>query len=105
MTFAFGGLLLSASTAVNQFGFLLTVSVLFDTFVIQSIVVPAVMSFADRGSWWPRRVPTENLITLDDDEFDDDDGEEGEELFHEEEQQTSPGSSPGSSSYIPPSVD
>ena len=46
-------------------------------FVVQAVVVPAVMSLASDGrrAWWPRRVPEgANLLTLDDDEFDDEPG-------------------------------
>lgn len=64
MALAFGGLLLCDSIAVNQMSWILTTSVLFDTFVVQMIAVPAIMSLADNLSWWPYPVPTENLISL-----------------------------------------
>mmetsp|Transcript_13843 Transcript_13843/g.15778 ORF Transcript_13843/g.15778 Transcript_13843/m.15778 type:complete len:138 (+) Transcript_13843:3-416(+) len=64
MALAFGGLLLSSSLAVNQMSWLLTTSVLFDTFIVQMIAVPAIMSLADWLSWWPGKVPTGNLVTL-----------------------------------------
>lgn len=66
MASVFGGLVLSQEQAVDQFGYILCVSVLFDTFVVQSLLMPAIMSF---GSVWPRKVPMENLITIDDEEF------------------------------------
>ena len=64
MALAFGGLLLCDSIAVNQMSWILTTSVLFDTFVVQMIAVPAIMSLADNLSWWPYPVPKNNLISL-----------------------------------------
>ena len=57
MSIAFGGLLASNEVQLNQFGFLLTVSVLLDTFVIRTIFVPALMLKASRYNWWPRQMP------------------------------------------------
>eukprot|EP00754_Rhynchopus_humris_P023793 Rhum_TRINITY_DN14849_c0_g1::Rhum_TRINITY_DN14849_c0_g1_i2::g.119967::m.119967/K06994/K06994; putative drug exporter of the RND superfamily len=54
MSVAFGGLLASSETQLNQFGLLLTVSVLLDTFVIRTIFVPALMCKAASYNWWPR---------------------------------------------------
>ena len=70
MAAVFGGMLLSNQIAVNQFGFLLCFSVIFDTFVVQSMLMPAILSlnFA-KYAWFPRKLPEENLITLSDDEF------------------------------------
>jgi len=64
MALAFGGLLIADTMCVNQMSFLLTSNVLFDTFVVQSVVVPCIMSFADGISWWPGKVPASNLVTL-----------------------------------------
>ena len=57
MSIAFGGMLASTETQLNQFGFLLTVSVLLDTFVIRTVFVPALMLKASRYNWWPRKMP------------------------------------------------
>ena len=57
MSVAFGGLLASSETQLNQFGLLLTVSVLLDTFVIRTIFVPALMCKAASYNWWPRAMP------------------------------------------------
>ena len=57
MCVAFGGLLASTETMLNQFGFVLTVSVFLDTFVIRTILVPALMIKASRWNWWPRTMP------------------------------------------------
>jgi uncharacterized membrane protein YdfJ with MMPL/SSD domain len=44
MASVFSGLLLGSSTTVNQFGFLLCTSVLVDTFIVQSLLVPGEFS-------------------------------------------------------------
>eukprot|EP00299_Pterocystis_sp_00344_P018279 c9130_g1_i1.p1 GENE.c9130_g1_i1~~c9130_g1_i1.p1 ORF type:complete len:425 (-),score=125.40 c9130_g1_i1:60-1334(-) len=67
MSLAFATMLLMSAGAVIQTGWLLTSSVLLDTFVVRTIVVPAVMSLADGIGWWPRKVPQDNLM----DEFGD----------------------------------
>jgi len=69
MASVFGGLLLSDETAVDQFGFLMCTSVLIDTFVVQCFLIGPILSLGDRFSWWPTKMPEENLITMDDEEF------------------------------------
>lgn len=71
MAAAFSGLMLGDSTSMNQFGFLLCLSVLVDTFIVQTLLVPAIISFGDGFAWYPRKMPMEKLITLDDPEFKD----------------------------------
>eukprot|EP00996_Jenningsia_fusiforme_P005126 NODE_6036_length_613_cov_40.709220_g5632_i0.p2 GENE.NODE_6036_length_613_cov_40.709220_g5632_i0~~NODE_6036_length_613_cov_40.709220_g5632_i0.p2 ORF type:complete len:128 (-),score=18.99 NODE_6036_length_613_cov_40.709220_g5632_i0:142-525(-) len=44
MFIAFGGLLLSESRSLNQFGLLLCFSVLLDTFIIRCLLVPAMLT-------------------------------------------------------------
>jgi len=58
MAVAFGGLMLSSLKILDQFGFILTASVLLDTFVIRTIIVPILFSWTDKYSWWPRFLPT-----------------------------------------------
>jgi len=69
MAIVFAGLLTGDSLSVNEFGFLLCTSVLVDTFIVQTLLVPAIFSFGDSFLWWPRRLVSEGLITLDDAEF------------------------------------
>jgi len=57
MSLAFSGLCFSDKLLMQQFGVLLIVSVLFDTFVVRTILVPAMMLVAQRWNWWPRRMP------------------------------------------------
>lgn len=57
MAVAFGGLMFSSSPVLYQWSFLLTSAVLLDTFVIRSLVVPIVIGWTGKWSWWPRRLP------------------------------------------------
>ena len=57
MTIAFSGLLLSTEMILNQFGFMLCFAVLVDTFVVRTILVPSIMSLAERWNWWPSKLP------------------------------------------------
>ena len=42
---------------MTEFGFILTFAVLVDTFIIRTILVPAIMSIADKWNWWPGKKP------------------------------------------------
>ena len=55
MAIAFSGLLLSSTNVINQMGFMMVFSVIFDTFVIRTCVVPALMSILGDWNWWPSR--------------------------------------------------
>ncbi|KAJ9459257.1 putative transport protein MmpL12 [Diplonema papillatum] len=57
MAIAFSGLVLSEVLVLNQFGVLLCTSVLLDTFVIRTVLLPAVMLIAGKWNWWPRKMP------------------------------------------------
>jgi uncharacterized membrane protein YdfJ with MMPL/SSD domain len=57
MAIAFSGLMFSREMVLNQFGFMLCVAVLIDTFIIRTILVPAIMSLATRWNWWPAKKP------------------------------------------------
>ena len=69
MASVFGGILLSDEIAIDQFGFLMCFSVLVDTFVVQCFLIGPILSLGDRFSWWPRIMPMDNLITIEDEEF------------------------------------
>jgi len=64
MAIAFAGLLTSSTLVVNQISFILTLSVLVDSFIVQCIVMPCILSFADDWAWFPDKVPKHNLVTL-----------------------------------------
>ena len=51
MSLAFSGLLFSTKLLLNQMGLLLVTSVLLDTFVVRTILVPALMLAADGWNW------------------------------------------------------
>ena len=52
MTVAFGGLFASTELLLNQAAFLLVVSVLFDTFVVRTLLVPALFALSGARGWW-----------------------------------------------------
>lgn len=57
MALAFGGLMNSTETILNQTSFLLIFSVLLDTFVVRTLAVPALLGLTDTKSWWPKQMP------------------------------------------------
>jgi len=61
MAIAFGGMMFSQTDTLNQIAWILFSSVLFDTFVVRTILVPAVLTLGGPVNWWPRRVPKNNL--------------------------------------------
>ena len=65
MAISFCSLMIMNSPAVQQTGWILVTSVILDTLVVRSILVPCVMSFADKIGWWPRKVPYNNLKNAD----------------------------------------
>merc|ERR1719254_303167 len=67
MALAFAGLCFSDKLLMQQFGVLLITSVLFDTFVVRTILVPALMLIAEEWNWWPRRMPFVTNTTLEGD--------------------------------------
>ena len=47
---------------------MLCIAVLIDTFIIRTILVPAIMSLAEKWNWWPRKVPEPTKTEFDYDE-------------------------------------
>lgn len=68
MCFSFGGMMFSNVMMMVQFGFVATVAVLIDTFIIRTMVVPALMVLPpDRVVWFPRKFGVgENTRTVED---------------------------------------
>eukprot|EP00052_Salpingoeca_macrocollata_P014159 m.110734 g.110734 ORF g.110734 m.110734 type:complete len:873 (+) comp19202_c0_seq2:701-3319(+) len=64
MAVAFGGLLFSSETVLNQLSFFLTFAVLIDTLVIRTILVPALMTMLGRANWWPAHMPQQGEALL-----------------------------------------
>jgi len=65
MAIAFSGLLLSKLMVLNQFGFMLCIAVLIDTFIIRTILVPAIMALAEKWNWWPKKLPKPTKTDMD----------------------------------------
>ncbi|GAB5036761.1 Hypothetical protein NocV09_04800190 [Nannochloropsis oceanica] len=64
MAVAFSGLLFSSELILNQTAFLLVLSVLLDTFVVRTFLVPILMTWSGAKTWWPRGnlpAPTKDL--------------------------------------------
>ena len=57
MALAFCGLLLENIVSSNQMGFVMTLGVLTDTFVIRPLLVPSILSLGGRLNFWPTKVP------------------------------------------------
>mgnify|MGYP006088808921 FL=1 len=57
MTMAFSSLLLSKTVVLNQFGFVLVVASLVDTFIVRTLLVPSLMFMAVETNWWPGNMP------------------------------------------------
>ena len=57
MTIAFSSLMLADVTVLNQFGFVLVTASLADTFIVRTLLVPALLGFFPETNWWPGKVP------------------------------------------------
>lgn len=57
MAVAFSGLLFSDAWVLNEYGVVLCLSVLFDTFVVRTMMVPALVGMLRCANWWPVRMP------------------------------------------------
>eukprot|EP01105_Mastigella_eilhardi_P004748 TRINITY_DN1638_c0_g1_i16.p1 TRINITY_DN1638_c0_g1~~TRINITY_DN1638_c0_g1_i16.p1 ORF type:complete len:829 (-),score=200.10 TRINITY_DN1638_c0_g1_i16:1593-4055(-) len=58
MAIAFGGLMSSSLKSLKESGFLLCFSVLLDTFVIRTLLNPAILALCGDASYWPVRMET-----------------------------------------------
>ena len=58
MAIAFGGLFLADEPAMNQLAFFFVTSVLVDTFLTRTILVPCIMDVLGTVNWLPRPMPT-----------------------------------------------
>jgi len=57
MSIAFCGLLLNPTGTLNQLACVLVTSVLLDTFVVRTLLLPAISTLLGEWNWWPRRMP------------------------------------------------
>jgi hypothetical protein len=56
MALAFAGLLFSSEPTLNELSFYLVFAVLFDTLVIRTMLVPALMSILGEANWYPKNM-------------------------------------------------
>ncbi len=54
MAVAFGGLLFSSISLLNECSYYLVAAVLLDTFLVRTIMVPAIMAILGDVNWWPK---------------------------------------------------
>ncbi len=60
MAGAFGSLMLSSNTMLQEFGFALSVAILLDAMVVRTYIVPAAMTLMGKRAWWaPGRLQRE----------------------------------------------
>merc|ERR1711972_723117 len=57
MALTFTAQLLGSIPTVNQLGFILVFSIVVDTFVVRSILVPAMLSIVPQTNYWPSKMP------------------------------------------------
>jgi len=57
---AFFSLYFSNMRFLQEIGIGVALTILMDTFVVRTIVVPAVVSLAEKYAWWPRRLENDN---------------------------------------------
>ena len=62
MAVSFGGNLFAESLTLNQSGWILASGTLIDTFIVRSLLVPSLLSLADRAAWWPSCPPSDDLL-------------------------------------------
>ena len=51
-----GTMITSDLRAIGQFGTTIGIGLLFDTFVVRSLITPSIMTVMGRWFWWPKRV-------------------------------------------------
>jgi len=61
MAIAFSGLLFSDISGMTMLSFYMIFSVLFDTFIVRTLLVPSMMSLCRDANWWPGAVPDVTL--------------------------------------------
>jgi len=90
MALTFVAQMLGSIPVTNQMGFILVFSILVDTFVVRSILVPAILSLVPCTNYWPTKMPEPRFLWLadnkttpfddvDEDELDDEDEEQDED--------------------------
>jgi len=57
MAFTFSAEMLGSVPVTNQMGFILIFSILVDTFVVRTVLVPAILSIGASWNYWPGKMP------------------------------------------------
>ena len=52
MAGAFGAMMISSNSMLQEFGFALTVAVLLDAMVVRTYIVPAALTLMGKNAWW-----------------------------------------------------
>jgi len=52
MAGAFGALIMSGNSMLQEFGFALTVAVLLDAMIVRTYIVPAALAIMGKRAWW-----------------------------------------------------
>jgi RND superfamily putative drug exporter len=55
MVVSFGGMMLSTMLPLIEVGFIIGIAVLLDATVVRILLVPAILSIADKWNWWPSK--------------------------------------------------
>jgi RND superfamily putative drug exporter len=58
MIVSFGGMMFSTMVPLIEIGFIMGFAILIDATLVRILLVPALMSVADRWNWWPSHPPT-----------------------------------------------
>jgi len=56
-----GAMMTGSVTTLAQIGFTIGLGLLLDTFVVRTLVIPALATLLGRHLWWPRRVRGESV--------------------------------------------
>ena len=59
MSISFSAMMLSSMLVMKQLGFIFAASILVDTFIIRTMVVPSLLHLFGEMNWWPRKYKTE----------------------------------------------
>lgn len=73
MAVAFGSLLSSSNPVLYQWSFILTISVLLHTWIVEPLIVPILIGISKKLCWWPRNLPEEQFTFVEFQEISDSD--------------------------------
>jgi RND superfamily putative drug exporter len=68
MIVSFGGMIFSSMVPLIEIGFIMGFAILIDATVVRILLVPALMTVADRWNWWPSQPPTLEELAAEEEE-------------------------------------